>query len=270
MTDDGGAERPGYFVQSVARVMDVLKAFDAGHPVRTSADVAKETSLDRAAARRFLLTLADLGYVRNDDGQFSLRPRVLDLGFAYLSSLSLPEIVQPHIEALVSEVHETSSVGVIDSGEVVFVARAATQSLRAMPVMVGSRFHVYASSMGHVLLAGAAAEDRERYLEHVEMRRLTENTITTRAELERRLTQVREQGYAVSDREGDGVTTSMAVPLRAPDGATVAAINLSIVADGTSAIRVRSLLPALQRTASAIESDLAAKRGTVPLAVSWT
>ncbi|MFL5838358.1 MAG: helix-turn-helix domain-containing protein, partial [Solirubrobacteraceae bacterium] len=108
-----------HFVQSLRRGLEVIRAFDAEAPELTLSDVARRTGLSRAAARRFLLTLAELGYVRTDGRHFSLSPRVLELGYAYLSSLSLPEVAEPHLEALVAEVRESSSMSVLDGGDIV-------------------------------------------------------------------------------------------------------------------------------------------------------
>ncbi|MDX5311679.1 MAG: helix-turn-helix domain-containing protein, partial [Rhodococcus sp. (in: high G+C Gram-positive bacteria)] len=116
------AASPDY-VQSLARGLSVIKAFDAEHPRRTLSEVAKATDLTRATARRFLLTLVELGYVRTDGSQFWLTPRVLELGYSYLSSLTLPDVARPHLEALAQKVHESTSVSVLDGGDVVYVAR---------------------------------------------------------------------------------------------------------------------------------------------------
>ena len=119
MTGESGRPARGPdFVQSLERGLAVIRAFDAAHPELTLSEVAAATRVTRAAARRFLLTLADLGYVRSDGRFFSLSPRVLDLGYAYLSSLSLPEVAEPHLEALVAEVNETSSVSVLDGDDI--------------------------------------------------------------------------------------------------------------------------------------------------------
>ena len=133
-----GSPRPD-FVQSLERGLAVIRAFDSTQPELTLSDVARKTGLTRAAARRFLLTLVELGYVRTDGRLFSLRPRVLDLGYAYLSSLSLPEVAQPHMEALVAKVNESSSVSVLDDTDVVYVVRVPTRRIMSITLAVGTR-----------------------------------------------------------------------------------------------------------------------------------
>ena len=135
------------FVQSLERGLAVIRAFDADHPQLTLSEVARATGLTRAAARRFLLTLVELGYVRTDGRLFALRPRVLELGYAYLSSLSLPEVALPHLEALVAEVHESSSLSVLDGEDVVYVARVPTKRIMTVAISVGTHFPAYATSM---------------------------------------------------------------------------------------------------------------------------
>jgi IclR family transcriptional regulator, pca regulon regulatory protein len=137
--------RKSDFVQSLERGLSVIRAFDEEHREMTLSDVARATGLTRAAARRFLLTLVKLGYVHFDDGRFSLRPRVLELGFAYLSSLSLPEVAQPHLEALVAKVNESSSISVLDDMDIVYVVRVPTRRIMSITLAVGTRLPAYAT-----------------------------------------------------------------------------------------------------------------------------
>src|SRR4051794_9823178 len=176
-------DRGSYFVQSLERGLAVIRAFDAEHPELTLSDVARSTGLTRAAARRFLLTLADLGYVRSDGRMFSLTARVLELGYAYLSSLSLPEVAEPHLERLVAEVRESSSVSVLDGDDIVYVARVPTSRIMTVAINVGTRFPAYATSMGRVLLAGLTDDEIEAYLGRVTLDRLTSRTVLTVAAL---------------------------------------------------------------------------------------
>src|SRR5262249_25047423 len=151
--DHDGGHGPD-FVQSLERGLAVVRAFGPDTPQLTLSEVARATGLTRAAARRFLLTLAELGYVRADGRAFSLRPRILELGFAYLSGLSLPETAQPHMEELSAKVHKSCSVSVLDGHDVVYVARVPTRRIMSVTIAVGTRFPAYATSMGRVLLAG--------------------------------------------------------------------------------------------------------------------
>src|SRR6476646_234848 len=172
-------ERGAHFVQSLERGLAVIRAFDTEHPELTLSDVARATGPTRAAARRFLLTLADLGYVRTDGRLFALSPRVLELGYAYLSSLSLPEVAEPHLEQLVAEVHESSSVSVLDGEDVVYVARVPVSRIMTVAVSVGTRFPAYATSMGRVLLAGLPEDALADYLRTVRIDRLSPRTVAT-------------------------------------------------------------------------------------------
>jgi IclR family pca regulon transcriptional regulator len=178
-----------HFVQSLERGLAVIRAFGADTPQLTLSEVARKTGLTRAAARRFLLTLCDLGYVRSDGRLFSLTPRVLELGYAFLSSLSLTEVAEPHLERLVAEIHESSSVSVLDGDDIVYVARVPTSRIMRVSINVGTRFPAYATSMGRVLLAGLEDDALGEYLERVELRRLSARTVKTpralRGELER-------------------------------------------------------------------------------------
>lgn len=253
MTEGRGPE----FVQSLERGLAVIRAFDADHPELTLSDVARATGLTRAAARRFLLTLVELGYMRTDGRLFGLRPRILELGYAYLSSLSLPELAQPHMEALVAEVHESCSVSVLDGTEVVYVARVPTKRIMAVAIAVGTRFPAHATSMGRVLLAHQPAEWLDSYLASTSLVALTPRTITDPARLRTVLARVRTQGFAVVDQELEEGLRSMAVPIHDASGSVVAAMNVSArTSRGSSEAIRRELLPHLQKAALAIETDL--------------
>src|SRR2546423_10600146 len=166
------------FVQSLERGLTVIRAFGDEHRELGLSDVARATGLTRAAARRFLLTLVKLGYVRAADGRFSLRPRVLELGYAYLSSLTLPEVAQPHMEALVAEVNESSSISVLDELDVVYVVRVPTRRIMSITLAVGTRLPAYATSMGRVLLAALTDDELDRRLAHAELQPPTARTAT--------------------------------------------------------------------------------------------
>lgn len=249
-------ERPPHYVQSLERGLAVIRAFDHTRSRLTSTEVAKITGLDRAAARRFLLTLVDLGYVMTDGRLYWLRPRVLELGYAYLSSLTLPEVALPHMERLVAEVHETCSLGVLDGDEVVFVARVPVKRLMAVPVMVGTRFPAYPTSMGRVLLAGQSEERLARYLDSVRPEPLTDRTVTDPARLRTIVGEVRDRGWAIVDQEMDDGSRSIAVPVRDGNGHVVAALNVSMLSGRGTAETMRDFLPAMTRAAEQIEADL--------------
>jgi IclR family transcriptional regulator, pca regulon regulatory protein len=252
------------FVQSLERGLSVIRAFDAEHRELALSDVARATGLTRAAARRFLLTLVKLGYVNFYDGRFSLRPRVLELGYAYLSSLSLPEVAQPHMEALVTKVNESSSISVLDDTDIVYVVRVPTRRIMSITLSVGTRLPAYATSMGRVLLAGLDDEDLDNRLSRIELEPLTARTVTDADELRTMVLAVRRQGYAATDQELEEGLRSLAVPIRDASGSVAAALNVSVHASrATMAVLRREFLPPAQEAASAIEEDL---RGAIPSA----
>ncbi|MFF0658971.1 MULTISPECIES: IclR family transcriptional regulator [Micromonospora] len=255
MTEE--AARSPEFVQSLERGLAVIRAFDAEHPQLTLSEVARATGLTRAAARRFLLTLVELGYMRTDGRLFSLRPRILELGYAYLSSLSLPEVAMPHMEALVAQVHESCSMSVLDGDEVVYVARVPTKRIMTVGISVGTRFPAYATSMGRVLLAGQPAEWLDDYLAKADLKPLTRRTTTDPAKLRAVLTKIAAQGYAIVDQELEEGLRSLAAPIHGENGSVIAAVNVSAHASrGSSEVIRRELLPPLLETAKRIEEDL--------------
>ena len=249
------------FVQSLERGLAVIRAFDAEHPELTLSEVARVAGLTRASARRFLRTLCELGYVRSNGRLFALRPRVLELGYAYLSSLSLHEVAQPHLERLVSVLRESSSVSVLDADDVVYVARVPTRRIMTITISVGTRFPAYATSMGRVLLAGQSDEWLDGYFATVELRRLTARTVTDASALRAELLQVREQGWAFVDEELEEGLRAIAAPINDLSGRVIAAVNVSSPVSRGSADLVRSeFLPHLLAAARGIEEDLS-RRG---------
>ncbi|MDA8372253.1 MAG: IclR family transcriptional regulator [Nocardiopsaceae bacterium] len=251
------AHRGDHFVQSLERGIAVIRAFSARRPSMTLSEVARSTGLTRAAARRFLLTLADLGYVRTDGRMFTLTPRVLELGYAYLSSAGLPEVAQPHLQQLTAEVRESSSVSVLDGDDVVYVARAATSRIMTVTISVGTRFPACVTSMGRVLLSGKPPRALDEYLSRVELEPLTSRTITSVARLRAEIDRVRGQGWAMVDQELEEGLRSVAAPIRDSEGRVIAAANVSVHANRTSVADIRrDLLPELLATTARIEADL--------------
>ena len=250
------------FVQSLERGLAVIRAFDAEHRELALSDVARATGLTRAAARRFLLTLVKLGYVNFADGRFSLRPRVLELGYAYLSSLTLPEVAQPHMEALVAKVNESSSISVLDDLEVVYVVRVPTRRIMSITLSVGTRLPAYATSMGRVLLANLPEDELEERLSRIEIRPLTARTVKDKDELSTILAATRKQGYAATDQELEEGLRSLAVPIRDASDAVVAALNVSVHASRASMAALRrDFLPFAREAVAGIEADLTGARG---------
>ena len=246
-------------MQSLDRGLAVIRALSKPGHWLTLSDVARETGLARAVARRFLLTLQDLGYVRAEDRRFTLTPRVLELGYSFLSSLTLPEIAQPHLRDLVGRVNESSSLSVLDGADVVYVAREPTRRIMTVHIAVGTRFPAYATSMGRVLLAGLETSALDDFLAAAQLRALTPATLTDPAALTAEIERVRERGWALVDQELEAGLRSIAVPVHDAHGTVQAAVNLSAHASRTPVEALREeLLPQLQRTAAAIGRDLAA------------
>ncbi|MEP7089860.1 MAG: IclR family transcriptional regulator C-terminal domain-containing protein [Nocardioidaceae bacterium] len=249
--------REDHFVQSLERGLSVITAFGPSSAELSLSDVGRSTGLTRAAARRFLLTLVDLGYVRQEGRLFRLTPRVLALGYAFLSSLSLPGVAEPHLERLSQEVHESSSMSVLDGQDVVYVARVPTSRIMTVSINVGTRFPAYATSMGRVLLAGLDDDALEEHLAGLDVVAFTDHTATTRDELRRRVIEARRQGYALVDQELEHGVRSLAAPVRDRTGTVVAAVNISShVSRITPEQALDELLPALLRAVGEIETDL--------------
>lgn len=241
----------------------MIRAFGPDRERLSLSEVARATGLTRAAARRFLLTLVKLGYVRSDGREFSLRPRVLELGYAYLSGLAMPEIAAPHLEELVAKLRESSSISVLDGHHIVYVARVPTKRIMTVAISVGTRFPAFATSMGRVLLAGLSDEELERYLSEARFEPLTARTVTDPARLREILHEVAKQGYAIVDQELEEGLRAVAAPIRGSADGVMAAINVSAHASRVSLTAMRTeLLPALLKTARQIEADLKSQGAT--------
>lgn len=248
------------FVQSLERGLAVLQAFSQHQPAMTLADVARATGLSRPTARRLLLTLEHLGYVQLDGRHFRLTARVLNIGYAYLSSLDLADVAQPEMEALVERTHESCSAAVLDRTEIVYVARVPAKRIMGPSLGLGSRLPAYATSMGRVLLAGRSGGELDTALAASDLRPLTPRTLTERAALKAEIAQVREQGWALVDQELELGLRSIAAPLRNRPGCVVAALNVSAHASRIDLSRLTDeFLPALLDSADRITKTLAAR-----------
>ncbi|WP_119729362.1 IclR family transcriptional regulator domain-containing protein [Thermomonospora amylolytica] len=245
------------FLQSLARGLGVLAAFDEHRPEPTLAALAQATGLPRATVRRCLLTLAHLGYVTVRDGRFRPAPRVLDLGFAPLNGLTLPRIARPHLARLVDRVRDSASMAVLDGDDIRYVARVPTVRIMSVEITVGTRFPAYATSMGRALLAGLPEPERAGRLARAELRPLTRRTVTSPERLAALLDRIAHDGYALVEEELEEGLRSIAVPVRDRDGRVVAAVNVSSHAGRRSAEEaLAAVLPPLREAAVAIERDL--------------
>ena len=254
---DGAAPRGDYFVQSLERGFSVIKAFSADEPELTLSDIARRTGMTRAAARRFLLTLVDLGYVAVADRRFRLRPTVLELGFTYLTMLSLPQLATPYLTALAEQLHETTSMAVLDGHDVVYVVRTGGRRVIASGIGVGTRLPAYVTSHGRVLLAGLPDDQLDAYLAAARLTPRTARTITDPAVLRERVLATREQGYSLLDQELEESVTSMAVPVHGPTGAVIASLNVGSHSSRNTPDQLRELaLEPLREAARQLERDV--------------
>jgi IclR family transcriptional regulator, pca regulon regulatory protein len=249
------------FVEALARGLDVLACFDARRPTMRLSEVAVAADLARPTARRLLLTLAELGYVRVEDGAYALTPRVLGLGYAYTASLGLWDIARPHLEALVRQTGESSSMAQLDGSDIVYVARAATKRIMTISLSVGTRLPAHPTSMGRVLLAGLPDDRLNAYVESVPLAKLTDRTMVDRDALRAELEKTRIRGWCMVDQELEDGVRSVAVPVHDDTGRVVAAVNTSARAARVPLSRLQKhFLPRLRECASAIDAELRAMR----------
>jgi IclR family pca regulon transcriptional regulator len=250
------------FVQGLERGLAVIRSFSAELPSLTIAQVAERTDLTRAAARRYLMTLEALGYVLQDGDRFSLTPRLLDLGFTYLSTLDVTSVVQPYMERVTDALHESCSVSVLDDHDIVYIARRAAKRIMSINLAIGSRLPAHVTSMGKVLLAHLPPDELDHYFASVARERLTANTIVAERALRRVLDEVRKNGWAVADEECELGVRSAAAPLVGRDREVHAAINVSAHAARVSLEQLQAdYLPVLLDAAHGISKALGAGSG---------
>jgi IclR family pca regulon transcriptional regulator len=252
------------FIEALARGLDVISAFRPGVPALSLAEVAAVTGLARPTARRILLTLQELGYVRAGDQGFVLTPKVLELGVAYVRSMGLWEIARPHLEQLVASTRESCSIAQLDGSDIVYVARVAVPKLVTLAVQIGTRFPALATSLGKVLLAALPPDELDRTLAEPTRSGLVPCWGPDRAERDAVLREVRARGWAVTDQQLAPGIRSIAAPLRDGAGRVIAAVNVNAHAAETSVDHlVQHHLPLLLRTAGDISADFA-RLATVP------
>jgi IclR family pca regulon transcriptional regulator len=246
------------FVEALARGLDVLACFDADHPGMSLSEVATAAGLARPTARRLLLTLEELGFVRSSGGAFSLTPKVLTLGMAYVGALGLWDIARPHLEALVARTGESSSMAQLDGSDIVYVARVAVPKLIALRVEIGTRFPAVQTSQGKVLLAALSPDELQATLAQPSRARLPPYIGRSEERLHDELTEVRARGWALADEELAPGVRSVAVPVRDSTGAVRAAANVTVHAAETSIERLlQEHLPLLLRTAGDVSAEWA-------------
>ncbi|MGY1704656.1 IclR family transcriptional regulator C-terminal domain-containing protein [Geodermatophilus sp. SYSU D00697] len=246
------------FVEALARGLDVIAAFSADRPTMTLTEVATATGLARPTARRLLLTLEEMGFVRTSGGAFQLTPRVLSLGMAYVSSLGLWDIARPHLEALVARTGESSSMAQLDGSDIVYVARVSVPRIITLRVEIGTRFPAVRTSQGKVLLAALSPDELDAALAEPSRAGLPPAADPSPEQLRDELVRVRARGWALADEELAPGIRSVAVPVRDRTGAVRAAMNVTVHAAETSTERlVQEHLPLLLRTAGEISAEWA-------------
>lgn len=246
------------FIESIARGFDVVKAFDPHRPVMSLSEVATAAELARPTARRILRTLETLGYVRTAGAGFALTPRVLELGLTYVQGMGLWETARPHMEQLVAQTHESSSLAQLDGSDIVYVGRVAVPKIITLAVQIGTRFPAPATSMGRVLLADLDEGELESTLSEPSRAGVVAKWQPERAELDTVLRQVRARSWALADEDLAPGIRSIAAPLRDGAGRVVAAMNVTVHAAETSVETLTSeYLPLLREAASGVSAELA-------------
>ncbi|HTN64791.1 MAG TPA: IclR family transcriptional regulator C-terminal domain-containing protein [Burkholderiaceae bacterium] len=245
------------FMTSLARGLAVVRAFGDQRRSLTIAQISHKTGIPRAAVRRCLHTLRQLGYADSEANNFSLTPKILTLGYSYLSSTPLAVSAQPCLNEISRTLHESSSIAVLDGGEVLYVARAATSRIMSIALNAGSRLPAYCTSLGRVMLAHLPPEELQAYLDQVELKAFTERTVVSAKRLREILATIRQAGYAIVEEELEAGLRSIAVPVRGASGRVVAALNVGAQAGRVSRAQMEEqFLPALLRGAQELAALL--------------
>jgi len=246
------------FVEALARGLDILAAFGADHRGMSLSEVAGAAGLARPTARRLLLTLEELGYVRSCGGTFELTPKVMSLGMSYVSSLGLWDIARPHMEALVARTGESSSMAQLDGSDIVYVARVSVPKLIALRVDIGTRFPAVQTSQGKVLLAALPPDQVAAVIAQPSRSGLPPYIGRQAGPLLDELAEIRARGWALADEELAPGVRSVAVPVRDGSGTVRAAMNVTVHAAETTTKRLlHDHLPALLTTAGEISAEWA-------------
>ena len=244
-------------IASMLKGLSVIEAFRAEHPRLSISEVSEITGLDRATARRCLLTLHEGGYADYDGKFFTLTPRVLRLGMGALAALPLAQLVQPWLDQLSDQIGQSTSVSILDDTEIVYLARAAQRRVMSIGLMPGSRLPAHCTSMGRVLLAALPEAEARGLIERSDLSPRTAFSLTDPEEILARLAQVRREGYALIDQEVEPGLRSIAVPLYSARGRVVAALNTGVAAvQGSAEELVTLYLPALLKVQAGLRRVL--------------
>ncbi len=252
------------FIEALARGLEVIKAFRPGRPAMTLSEVAAQAGLARPTARRVLITLQHLGYVRGERGRFSLTPRVLELGTSYVESMGLWEVARPHMEWLVGQTRESTSIAQLDGSDIVYVARVAVPKIITLSVTIGTRFPALQTSLGKVLLAALPEDQADAVLAEPSRSGVRPVWLPDRAERVATLREVRARGWALTDEQLAPGIRSVAAPLRDGTGTVLAAMNVTVHAlETTVETLTHDHLPLLLKATSDVSADFA-RRGAIP------
>lgn len=257
---DAGLEPGDEFVQALARGLSVIRAFDAEHPRLTLSEASRRTGLSRATARRLLKTLVGLGYATHRDDEYALSPRILELGFSYLASMPLPDVVEPHLQALSADLGESSSAAVLDGDRIVYIARVHTRRIIRINLGVGSRLPAAWTAMGRVLLAERPDDEVDDVLRRGPDGRPTPAEAVRRARAA--IDAVRRDGFALVDQELEPGLRTVGLAVHDPSGSAVCAVNVAASAGATDLSWLETTaLDAVRRCVADIERDLASQAG---------
>ncbi|MBT2522206.1 IclR family transcriptional regulator C-terminal domain-containing protein [Arthrobacter sp. ISL-28] len=257
-------EQPAYFVKSVEKAFDVLLAFTTEHPQLTVSQIAARTDMTRASARRFLMTLADLGYLRAEGSTYELTARSLDVGRSFLAGLTLPRVAEPHLKALAESLNETTALCILEGPDVVYVACVPSPRLLSVSITVGTRFPAWATSMGRVLLAGLPEPELQKYLQEVQLQRFTGRKISSPEQLRSEVESALSRGWSMVSEELEDGLRGVAVPVWRGNE-MVAAANVSLQTHRASAEAIEeTVVPRLQETARAIALDFGGPHAAAP------
>jgi IclR family pca regulon transcriptional regulator len=250
-------EKDRSFVSSLDRGLRVIAAFDGDHPVLSVSQAAKRADISRAAARRFLITLAQLGYVREDDRQnYHLTARVLGLGYSYMSSLRLEQHAGPALEKVMAATGRSCSMAVLDGSDIVYVMRVDKPQTLHLSIRVGERLPALSTALGRVLLANRTDQEIHEAISSANLKKATPETVVNKSELHKILMQVREQDYACVINQQLQGWASVSVPIRNNKRAVVAAINASALNHPNVPQFTKDMLPKLREAAAEIEMAL--------------
>jgi IclR family pca regulon transcriptional regulator len=253
--DPRGGDRD--YVTSFARGLNIIRAFTSAHRSMTLSEVAERTGTNRAATRRFLMTLVREGYAATNGKKFQLLPKIMELGFSALASFGLTDVAQPVLNDLSDAVHESCFVVILDGASVVYVAKSHSRRVMVATLEIGSRAPAYAMSSGRVLLSALPPVELERYLRTVKIKTLTPHTVTSKLKLKGSIEETGRLGYSMVDQEYEIGLRSISVPIRTRSGEILAALNVACPSPRFTLDEMRTrVLPKLLNSASKISRFL--------------